>query len=237
MSRFCCSVSVMLNFGNRFLDGGRLDWRVYDADESRGSAPEAVDVPRIILLLGHGLTHQSIYAVARRIEMLDFIIETVKFVGGLGGLASTSFLLYDRIVRYRPTAFLIPVDYKTSLRIKNVADETIIIDEILITPAILKVAKANDLVTLNEEKAASMYPTMERRVPEGIFIVIKPKEERTFSLHRFAEFENSDGKRMITIRCRWRNTRKPFPIARHVKVKSTVNDVRNMMEASLARKV
>jgi len=169
--------------------------------------------------------------------LLDSIIEMVKFVGGLGGLASSAFLLYDRIFRYRPSVFLIPVDYKTNLRIKNIADETIIIDEIIITPAILKVAKANDLVTVNEEKAASMYPTMERRVPEGVFIVIKPKEERTFALHRFAEFENSDGKRMITIRCRWRNTRKPFPIARHAKIKTTVKDVQNMMEASVAHKV
>jgi hypothetical protein len=169
--------------------------------------------------------------------IVDSVIEMVKFVGGMGGIASSAFLVYDRMFRYRPAAFLIPMDYKTSLRIKNVADETLIIDEITIKPGILVVARASDLVTVSEERAASMYPNMERRLPEGVFIFIKPKEERTFALHRSAEFESPDGKRVITIRCRWRNTRKPFPIPRYVHVKTTVKDVKDMREASLAHKV
>jgi hypothetical protein len=46
--------------------------------------------------------------------MLDSVIELVKFVGGLAGLASSAFLVYDRIFRNRPAAFLFPADYKTS---------------------------------------------------------------------------------------------------------------------------
>ena len=52
--------------------------------------------------------------------MLDSVVELVKFVGGLGGLASSAFLIYDRVFRYRPAAFLIPAEYKTTLRFKNV---------------------------------------------------------------------------------------------------------------------
>ena len=163
--------------------------------------------------------------------MLDSIIELVKFVGGLGGLASATFLVYDRIFRYRPSAFLIPVEYKTSVRFKNVAAE------IIITPPMLTIARANDLVTRNEERAAVMYPTMEdNKRLEGIYIVIKPMEERTFALHRFADFESADEKTVIAIRCRWRNTRKPFPIPRYVRVTTTVKEVRNLREASLAGK-
>ena len=91
--------------------------------------------------------------------MLDSSIELVKFVGGLGGLPSSAFLVYDRIYRNRPSAFLIPADYKTNLRFRNVAAETVIIDEIIITPPMLTAARANDLVTRNEERAAVMYPT------------------------------------------------------------------------------
>jgi hypothetical protein len=168
---------------------------------------------------------------------VDSIIELVKFVGGLGGLASSAFLVYDRIYRYRPAAFLIPADYKTNLRFKNIAAETIVIDEIVITPPMLTVATANDLVTRNEERAAVMYPTMEdNKRLEGIFVVIKPTEERTFALHRFADFETADGNTVIAIRCRWRNTRKPFPIPRYVRVKTTVKEVRDLREASLAGK-
>jgi hypothetical protein len=67
--------------------------------------------------------------------VLDSIIELVKFVSGLGGLATSAFLVYDRIYRYRPSAFLIPADYKTNLRFKNVAAESIIIDEIIVFPS------------------------------------------------------------------------------------------------------
>ena len=58
----------------------------------------------------------------------------------------------------------------------------------------------------------------------------------SFALHRFADFENADGSTAIAIRCRWRNTRKPFPIPRYVRVKTTVKEVRNLMEASLTGK-
>ncbi len=168
--------------------------------------------------------------------MLDWVVELVKFVGGLGGLASATFLVYDRIYRYRPSAFLIPVDYKTSIRFKNVAAETIIIDQVVITPPMLLLARANDLVTVNQERAAVFYSSEDNKLPEDIFVVIKPMKERTFALHRFADFENADGSTVIAIRCRWRNTRKPFPIGRYVRVKTTVKEVRDLREASLAGK-
>jgi hypothetical protein len=155
--------------------------------------------------------------------VLEPFIELVKFVGGLGGLASSVFLIYDRVLRYRPSAFLIPVDYKTSVRFQNVAAETIIVDEVVIRPPMmLKLARANDLVTRNEERAAALYSSDDRKL-DGIFIVIKPTEERTFALHRFADFENADDRTPISIRCRWKNTRKPFPISRYVRIKTTAD--------------
>ncbi len=115
--------------------------------------------------------------------------------------------------------------------------KTIIIDEIIITPPMLTVARGNDLVTRNEERAAVMYPSMEdNKRLEGIYIIIKPMEERTFALHRLADFENADGSTAIAIRCRWRNTRKPFPVGRYVRVRTTVKEVRDLREASLAGK-
>jgi hypothetical protein len=169
--------------------------------------------------------------------VIDSIIEAVKFFGGLGGLASSAFLTYDRIFRFRPTAFLLPVQYKTSVRFKNIAAETIIIDEIVVTPPIVKVMRANDLQTANEDRSDVWYPSAKKEKPDVVFIVIKAMDERTFALHRSAEVENSDGKRVIKIRCRWRNTRKPFPFARHVTIKATVEDIQNLREASLANKV
>lgn len=168
----------------------------------------------------------------------NYIIDALKFLGVLGGLASPVFLIYDRVYRHRPTPFLFPAEFKTNLRIKNVAAETIIIDEIVIDPPVLKVARANDLFTDSEDKASSMYPTMKGpRTPEGVYIIIKPEEERTFALHFLADIETQDGADRIAIRCRWSNTRKPYPFRRYVKIRPTVEMVRNMKEASFARKV
>jgi hypothetical protein len=169
--------------------------------------------------------------------MVDTLIELIKFVGGLGGLASASFLIYDRVFRYRPSAFLFPADYKTNIRFKNVAAETIIIDKITIKPPLLGVRRANDLKPTNTERAETLYGSKD---PEAgrIFVIIKPMEERTFALSgTSADFDHAPGDQVITIKCRWKNTRKPFPIARHVKIKTTAREVRELRDASLANKV
>jgi hypothetical protein len=168
--------------------------------------------------------------------MLDEALEVLKIAGTVGGILTPIFLVYDRVIRYRPLAFLVAGDYKTKLCLKNIAAETIVIDEIKIFPPIIEVARANDLVTTNEEKAAVMYPTMADKKPKRTLIVIKAMGERSFDLHRFADFENADGKKAIKIRCRWKNTRKRFPIAQYVRVKTTVQEIRDLREASLAGK-
>lgn len=170
--------------------------------------------------------------------VVNYIITALKFLGILGGLSSPAFLIYDRVYRYRPIMFLFPAEFKANLRIKNLAPETIIIDEIVIDPPVLKVAQANDLFTVSEDQAASMYPTMKGpRTPDGAYIIIKPEGERTFALHFLSDLDSLDGANRIAIRCRWSNTRKPYPFRRYVKIRPTVEMVRNVKEASFARKV
>ena len=77
--------------------------------------------------------------------MLSEITEAVKFFGGLSGLASGIFLVYDRLFRDQPIAFLVPCKYKAGLRLKNIAKETIIIEAIDVTPPNLQVHRANGL--------------------------------------------------------------------------------------------
>jgi hypothetical protein len=127
---------------------------------------------------------------------------------------------------------------KLGSRSTNLASETIIIDEILIDPPALKVAKASDLYTDSEYSAASMYPTMESaRTPKGTYIVIKPESERTFALHFLADLDSMNEREEIRIRCRWINTRKRVPFPRHVRLKTTVGIVRNIKEVSFTGKV
>jgi hypothetical protein len=54
------------------------------------------------------------------------LVEVIKFIGGLSGLASASFLIYDRLVRFRPTVFFRPSNNHVYLVIKNTMPETLV---------------------------------------------------------------------------------------------------------------
>lgn len=167
--------------------------------------------------------------------MIGTLIELVKFVGGLGGLASASFLIYDRVVRYRPSAFLFPANYKAHVCFKNLAAETIIIDKVTIKPPLLKLMRANDFKSDHEDRAESWYGKDSDH--DKVFVIIRPMGERSFALHgSSAEFDHAPEGRVIVIKCRWKNTRKPFPVDRHVKIKTTAAAIRQLRDASLANK-
>jgi hypothetical protein len=128
-------------------------------------------------------------------------IKALTFVGNLSGLASVGFLVYDRLIRFRPCVFLIPKDYKTQIRINNLANETIIVDEVTITPPrLLQVVRANDRITSNEETQVAFYGGAGRKLPEGVYLVIKALDQRTAPLHRLADFESADETKLVKIR-------------------------------------
>src|SRR5579871_1223172 len=108
------------------------------------------------------------------------LFDAVKTSGSLVGLATGAFLIYDRLIRSRPVAYLGVSDYKADLRFKNTTHETIIIDEIKITPPdYFRVARANDLITANEDRQQAFYPTTAGKDDprfEGNFVMLKPQE-------------------------------------------------------------
>ncbi|MBR0789886.1 hypothetical protein JQ631_12445 [Bradyrhizobium manausense] len=169
------------------------------------------------------------------------VVEIIKFVGGVAGLCTAGFLIYDRLVRSRPITYLGVSDYKADLRLRNVTKETVIIDEISITPKdFLRAARANDLITKNEERQKAFYPTTAGKDDArflGEFVILKPDEERRFSLHRFASFEHAKDDEKLVIRCRWENTRTPWFTKRYVKVRTTVGRVKKLVDAAAAGKV
>lgn len=85
-------------------------------------------------------------------HLITDIVEIIKFVGSVAGLFTAGFLIYDRLIRSRPIAYLGVSDYKADLRFKSVTQETVIVDEIAITPPnYLRAVRANDLITANED--------------------------------------------------------------------------------------
>jgi hypothetical protein len=51
--------------------------------------------------------------------VFDVLIEAVKLVGGLVGLASGGFIVYDRVTRVRLIPFLVPTKLDVQLCLRN----------------------------------------------------------------------------------------------------------------------
>jgi hypothetical protein len=174
-------------------------------------------------------------------HLITDIVEIIKFVGSAAGLFTAGFLIYDRLIRSRPIAYLGVSEYKADLRFKNVTSETVIVDEIAISPPdYLRAVRANDLITANEDVQKAFYPdSAGKDNPRfvGEFVMLKPQEERKFSLHRFAAFELAKDDEKVVIRCRWENTRLPWFTKRHVMVRTTVGKVKKLVYAAAAGKV
>ena len=168
--------------------------------------------------------------------MFEELVKCITFIGSLVGLAAGIFLVYDRLFRDQPVIFLVAHEYKAALRIKNVSEETIIIEDIEITPPIVSLHNANDERTKSEDMQAVWYPKENDEEAVRVFIILGAQVERTFDLKRSAEFENSDDDRLISIRCKWRNTRRPLPIYRSRWLKVSAKDIRALRQASLAGK-
>ena len=172
--------------------------------------------------------------------VLGELFDGLKSVGSIVGLLSGGFLVYDRMIRSRPVVYLGVSEYKADLRIKNATDQTIIINEIVATPSCIQVARANDLITTNEERQVAFYPTTAGKNDprfEGNFIFLKPQEERKFALHRFGDFEQAKDDDKVVIRCRWENTRRPWFTARYVTVRTTIGRVRKLIDVAATGKV
>jgi hypothetical protein len=132
------------------------------------------------------------------------MLEIFLVVGSLCGVASAAVLIYERAIRAQPIVHLHPGDYAVQLRIKNVIDEVILIDEINVSPAVF-----------GWTPPADASPT----------VVIKPLEEVLLRMMLFRDFEKLAERALVTITIVWRTTRKPWPFKRAVSTKIAAADV------------
>jgi len=167
--------------------------------------------------------------------MFDFI-DAAKTIGSVGGLVSVSLLIYDRVIRSRPVAFVSVKNYQAHITIQNSVVETVIIDNIKVSPPMLEVRGADDKKSAQTEKAEILYTSREAR-SRGIFIVLKGNEQRSFLLSRFADFENANADQKIHIRLQWHSTQKVFLIPRYISLTARVGDLKALRDAALVNKV
>jgi hypothetical protein len=162
-------------------------------------------------------------------------LEVFKVVGSASGLISAGFLIYDRVLRWRPLAYLTPYDQQVGLVVKNVADETIVIDEITVKPAIVSLAMANDLRSTVEAAAERMWPSRTPGQPARTYAVLGPRLERVFRFVLRTEFENMPEHTKVVLTTKWHNTPKPFWWPRRVRVNTTIEEIRHLKTVAQAR--
>jgi hypothetical protein len=97
--------------------------------------------------------------------VFDVLIEAVKLVGGLVGLASGGFIVYDRVTRGRLIPFLVPTKLDVQPCLRNVTRETLIVDEFAISRVgLVAVAQANDILSTVKSVAHGRYKDADERV-------------------------------------------------------------------------
>jgi hypothetical protein len=161
----------------------------------------------------------------------NILVEAIKLVGwfgGLVGLASGIFLIYDRVARGQPIPFLVPTKLGVQLCLRNVTRETLIVDEFAMSRVgLVAVAQANDIRSTVKSIAHAWYTDADKRV----FAILRPEELRQFPLHLLDGLDKAADSDSLIIACAWRNTRRPWPFPHHVKIKTTVRDVRELHNA------
>src|SRR5215470_4979173 len=154
-------------------------------------------------------------------------VEGFKLVGSAAGIISGGFLVYDRLIRDRPQAYLAKHGSgAVDLVLRNAANETLIVDETSVAPNVLAFPHGHEI----RDTVAAIYrrgeDVAESRLP--CFFTVEPLGELTLGMVRFEAFKQLKKEDRITIRLKWRNTRFVLPFARKVKVTTTAGDIRKL---------
>jgi len=115
------------------------------------------------------------------------------------------------------------------LRIKNTADEALIIDRIAVSPKVISIA-------MNDGQNAALLSIVEAITPGEergrSFLVLGPEEERSFRLVGLNVADKLNENDRIRIRCDWRSTRRPWPFTRSVTVTTSRADFEAFLKAA-----
>jgi hypothetical protein len=159
--------------------------------------------------------------------MINAALEVVKLVGAIAGLASSAFLVWDRVYRSRPIFGLHIVQGEAQgsnyvyLRFKNVVDEDLIIDDIVATPPHLAPALDRELDSMVRAAAHAGFglltigPLNERKLP---LLFTRPRAD---------EKENEP----VKITATWRTTRRRWPWKRTATIVTSGAEVKRLQEA------
>jgi hypothetical protein len=145
---------------------------------------------------------------------MDWFLESVKLIGAVLAIATAAFIVFDRVFRGRPIFALhakvrVPGDNDLFLRVKNVLDEDVVIENWDVSPK---------LVGLSTDQ--SMRAIVEAATGNISTAILPPLGELTLRLIILGAATGRENV-PITISAEWNNTRRPWPFRRTLKIKTT----------------
>lgn len=130
------------------------------------------------------------------------IVESVKLVGALVGLLTGFFVVADRVLLHRRIVTWHRTEHNVGVSIKNSANESVLIEDILVSPDGWAVAWSNERGDTVETAARAIK--FEGEEPDPISFVLPADGERTFfTVRREQTLPDQD----VKIRVRWRSCR------------------------------
>jgi hypothetical protein len=146
---------------------------------------------------------------------MDYLIEAIKLVGGILGMATAAFIVFDRVFRGRPIFALhakprVPGDNYLFLRVKNVLDEDVVIEDWRITPLLLGLSTDTSIRAI-AGAALGTIPTT----------ILPPFGEVKLALVVLGAATDRTNE-TVTISANWNTTRHPWLFTRRVKIKITI---------------
>jgi hypothetical protein len=157
---------------------------------------------------------------------MDWLVEALKLLGGVLAIPTAAFIVYDRLVRYRPIFALhaekgSPGDNYLFLRIKNVVDEDIVIENWNVAPPIVGLS--------TDASTRSIGAAVVGNIPRAI---LPPLSSLTLVLFILGSATDRDND-AIEISAEWSSTRKPWPFRRRVKIETTVAKLKEWKAAHI----
>jgi len=155
---------------------------------------------------------------------MEWVVEFIKIAGGIAGLASATFLIYDRLVRDRPIYAIHakqgpPGNNPLFLRIHNALDEDIVVENWHIVPPLVGLSTDNSI--------RGMVGAVIGEMPRAI---LPPRGALNLVLVILGVATNRDSE-SIRISAEWSTTKRPWLFRRRVEIKTTVAKLKQWKEA------
>jgi hypothetical protein len=115
------------------------------------------------------------------------------------------------------------------IMVRNVSNESIIMDEFAVAPNIVGIAHGNSTRAMAEVVTARRGHD-EKQSSRRVFIVLKPLEELQLNLITFDKIEQALGGQAVIVRIAWRTTRFRMPFKRNIKIRTSMADIQAMKE-------